>query len=65
MIVYKITNRRNECTYAATDSESVYYILIKMGVDEETAIDASSWTEIAVVEETYMHTGFVLSIIEE
>lgn len=40
------------------NSEQVFDYLIKMDIPHELSVDASSWTELASVGETYNETDF-------
>lgn len=45
-------------------SNSLYELLTKYGIDNETAINVESWCEIATVGEVYDGDGFSVEILD-
>ena len=62
---YKKNGRRYfPISFEAADAERGIYRLLDGYVDTETAIDASSWCDLATVGESYEHEAFEI-ICEE
>lgn len=67
MIYYAITPKFSTVTRYANegDFENVRDKILFITNDLETAIDVSSWCELASVGEVYEHDEFTVEIIEE
>lgn len=65
VIKYRITNTKTQTAYITSDADSVYGYVEKISGDEWEAIEASSWADIASVDDTYERDDFTVEVIED
>lgn len=65
MIRFKITNMKTKAAYTVSDIESVYDHVEKITGDVLTAIEVSSWAELACVGDCYERDTFIVEVIED
>lgn len=65
MIGYKITIPGSKSSVICYDAEGVFNRICKITNDEYTAIEVSSWCEIAGIGEEYENDKFSVEIVED
>ena len=65
MIKFKLETKTAIHYFTSCDNRSALFDLIERIAGIEEAIEATSWAEVASIDETYEHDKFTLTVIEE